>query len=169
MPAPRIPDETRAAILADIKAGAKSCRAIARDHSVSAAYVSKLAKDEIATDAFERERSRTEKGTRARAFDARAARAQLAADLLADAQELRQRARSPYTYYERGSDGPELVTLPLPPLRDTREAYVAIGIALQRHLELERHDSDNGVEGAKSMLGALADALRVAAGPAPEE
>lgn len=154
---PRIPDTTRAAILADIKAEKLGNREIAKRHGVSPSTVTKIAKDNNVANAFER--TQTEKATRATAADNRANRARIAAELLADVDRFRERAWSSYSYYERGSEGPELVTLDQPPLRDAREAYVAIGISLQRHLDLEKFDADRGAEGAKSMLGQLAQAL----------
>ncbi|MFG1846759.1 hypothetical protein [Micromonospora carbonacea] len=158
---PRIPDTTRAAILADIKAGTKGRNQIARDHQVSVSTVTNIAKAAGATDAFDR--SQTEKATRAVVEDSRSRRAKLAAALLDDAERFRERAWSTYKYYERGIEGPELVTLEQPPLKDAKEAYVAIGISIQRHLDLEKFDADRGAEGAKSMLGQLAQALDDAA------
>ncbi len=157
----RIPDEKRAAILTDIRAGALGCRAIGRKHEVSDATVRKLAADAGITDAFSR--AQTENATRAVAADNRSRRAQIASELLDDVARFRKRAWSPYTYYERGTEGPELVTLELPPLKDAKEAYVAIGISLQRHAELEKLDADRGDEQARSMLGDLADAIGKAA------
>jgi transposase-like protein len=154
---PRIPDDRRSAILTDVQSGTKSCRGIARDHGVSDATVRKLAADAGIIDAFSR--AQTAKATRAVVEDNRARRARVAAELLDDVDRFRERAWSSYSYYERGQSGPELVTLDKPPLRDAREAYVAIGISLQRHIELEKFDTDRGAEGAKSMLGQLAQAI----------
>ncbi|MEU7978235.1 hypothetical protein AB0B63_06855 [Micromonospora sp. NPDC049081] len=147
----------RAAILADINTGTKGRNQIARDHNVSVSTVTNIAKAAGATDAFDR--SQTEKATRAVMEDSRSRRAKLAAALLDDAERFRERAWSTYTYYERGVEGPELVSLDKPPLKDAKEAYVAIGISIQRHLDLEKFDADRGSEGAKSMLGQLAQAL----------
>lgn len=157
MPRPRLPDDKRAAILADIKAGELGNREIARRHGVSPGTVTNIARASRAANVFER--SQTEKATRAVVADNRAARAVLAADLLSDAQKLRHRAWSPYSYYERGREGPELVTLDLPPLREVKEAYAALGISVQRHLELERHDSTDPGEIA-SLLGAMFSGLQ---------
>ncbi|MGS2641693.1 hypothetical protein [Streptosporangium sp. G12] len=164
MPAP-IPDTKRAAILSAIKAGGNSCRGIARDHEVSDATVRKIAKDEHVVDAFSR--AQTEKATRARTIDMKARRAEIAEVLLGDVDRLRERAWSRYRYYERGPEGPELVVLDLPPLREAREAYTALGIAIDKHDKLIKMDSDNGAEHAKSVLGALADALQVVADQLP--
>ncbi|MFD0883860.1 hypothetical protein ACFQ08_04720 [Streptosporangium algeriense] len=157
---PPIDPTTRAAILNDIRAGEKSCRGIARQHGVSDATVRKIAKDEQIVDAFSR--AQTEKATRARTADMKTRRAELAETLLADVDRLRARAWSSYRYYERGPEGPELVVLDLPPLRETREAYTALGIAIDKHDKLIKMDSDNGASEARSMLGALAEGLRVA-------
>lgn len=158
---PRIPDDKRSAILADIQTGTKGRNQIARDHGVALSTVTKIAKDSGSTDAFDR--TQMEKQTRAAVEDNRSRRARIASELLDDVERFRQRAWSPYTYYERGTDGPELVTLQVPPLKEAKEAYVAIGISLQRHAELEKLDADRGDEGARSMLGDLADAIGQAA------
>jgi hypothetical protein len=154
---PRLPDDKRAAILADIQAGTKGRNQIAREHGVALSTVTKVAKDAGATDAFDR--SQMENATRAVVADNRFRRAKLASDLLDDAELFRQRAWSKYKYYERGQEGPELVELEKPPLKEAKEAYVAIGIALDKHVVLERHDAtDPGVMG--SLLGTLLDGLQ---------
>lgn len=155
---PRIPDDKRAAILTDIEAGAKSRNQIAKDHGVSVGSISNLAKNAGLTTAFDR--SNVEKATRAVVADNRSRRAKLASDLLDDADKFRARAWGSYSYYERGQYGPELVTLDKPPLKDAKEAYVAIGIALDKHVVLERHDAtDPGTMG--SLLGTLLDGLQL--------
>lgn len=156
---PRIPDDKRAAILVDIEAGTKGRNQIARDHGVSVGTVTNIA-NTAAGGQTNFDRSATEKGTRAAAADNRARRARIASELLDDVERLRKRAWDPYTYYERGQMGPELVTLDQPPLKEAKEAYVSIGICLQRHAELEKFDLDRGDEGARSMLGDLAEAIK---------
>ncbi len=160
---PRIPDDKRAAILAEVKAGTKGRNQIARDHGVSVGTVTNIANSAgIGQTAFDR--SVSEKATQAVVADNRSRRARIASELLDDVERLRKRAWEPYTYYERGQQGPELVTLEQPPQKEAKEAYVAIGICLQRHAELEKHDADRGDEKAKSMLTDLAKALKVVAG-----
>lgn len=165
MPRPLDP-EVRTAILADIKAGGKSCRGIARDHGVSDATVRKIAKDNQVVNAFSR--AQTENATRARVADMAAQRAEKSALLLADVDRLRERAWSPYQVVVNTSEGPEIVTLKLPPLRDTQAAYTSIGIAIDKHLAIERHDSGTGAEQAASLLGTLLDNLQARHGTAPE-
>lgn len=159
MPRP-LADDIRAAILTDIRAGTLSARAIAKKHGVAASTISKLAKDAGVVDAFER--VQTEKATRAREADSRSERAALKADLLADARRLRERAWQPYTVAMGTPMGVQKITLDLPPLSDVRSAYTAIGIVVDKHLALDRHDNagGQGVDDAVSMLTNLAAGIR---------
>lgn len=141
MPKPLDPDK-RAAILADIKAGGHSCRGIARKHGVSDHAVRKIATENGITDAWSR--AQTEKATRARAADNKAARAIEAAQALAVAAELRRKILT-------AKDG-----------RDARDWATAYGIMSDKHMAYERFDADNGVDEARSMLGALAAGLQAA-------
>lgn len=153
----RMAPERRAAILRDIRAGGKSRNEIARSHGVAASTVGKIAADEGITDAFDR--THALKGARAKAVDNRAKRAQLESDLLDDAQKLRKRAWSPYTVVVSGPEGAETVTLEEPPLQDVRAAYTSIGIIVDKSVAIERHDSGDDAEAAKSVLAAVMDGL----------
>jgi len=119
---PRIDDGRRAAIIADIQAGSKSARQIAKDHGVSASLVSKIAGDEHVHGAFER--AQTKKAREALTEDSKAIRAQLAARSLTDADILRQRA------------------LKSESARDARDYATAFAIFVDKHLVLDAHDSD---------------------------
>ena len=141
MPKP-IPARKRKAILADIQTGTKSRNQIARDHHVSPSTVTGIAKQAGIDNAFDR--SQTEKGTRAREVDCKVLRAQLKVDLLHDAQALRKRAWSRYQVVVGSAEGAEIVDLELPPLPDVRAAYTSIGIAADKSIRLEQHDSDDG-------------------------
>ena len=163
MPPPLAPAK-RAAILADIREGG-TCRGIATKHKVSVSTVSKIASDEGETF----ERSQTEKATRARVADLAAMRAQLAADLMADTQRLRERAWSEYQVVQNTREGPEVVRLDRPPLRDVQAAYTSIAIAADKSAMLIRQDSDGGAEKAKGIVGALVEGLRAAADALPPE
>ncbi|MFC7739715.1 hypothetical protein ACFQXA_37715 [Nocardiopsis composta] len=99
---PRLPDDVRAAILDDIRAGG-TCRGIARKHGVGPATVASIAKENGLNGAFER--TQTEAATRAKTADNRARRAALSAGLLEDAERLRERAWEPYTHYVAGKAG----------------------------------------------------------------
>lgn len=157
---PRIPDDVRDAILNDIRAG-KPRNQTARNHGVSVGTVTNIANRAGLTDAFDR--SATEKATRARIIDCRALREQLKLDLLGDAQRLRKRAWSKYQVAVGTGEGTEIVTLELPPLMDVRAAYTSIGICVDKSIAVERHDTDSGVDQARSMLAGLSDALGAAA------
>lgn len=157
---PRLPEHTRTAILTDIRNGG-TCRGIATHHGVSNDTVRRIAAEAGITNAFAR--TQTENATRAKQADNRSRRAQLASDLLDDAQNLRSRAWSDYEYVVATKDGAERVQLALPPLSEVRNAYAALGIAVDKHTALEKVDAGSGAEGAASMLGSIGDALRVAA------
>lgn len=147
----------RAAILRDIKAGGQSRNQIARTHGVAASTVGKIATDEGIDDAFDR--THALKGARAKAIDNRAKRAQLESDLLDDAQKFRERAWSMYKVVVGGTEGAEVVELDLPPLQDARAAYTAIGIIVDKSVAIEKHDSGDDAEAAKSVLAAVMDGL----------
>lgn len=151
-------DDKRAAILVDIQAGEKSAGRIARDHGVAVSTVTRLAKGAGVDGAFER--SQTEKATRAKVIDCRAAREQLKRDLLEDAQRLRARAWAPYQVVVSTPQGADVVTLDEPPLAEVRSAYTALGIAIDKSLVLEKHDQVETTSDATSMLDALADGIR---------
>lgn len=158
---PRLPDDKRAAILNDVRAGGQSARQIADKHHVSASTVSKLAKDAELPDAFER--SQTLKATRTKQADNRARRARITSELLDDVDRLRDRAWSNYQHPMSSPTGPEILTLDLPPLTEVRAAYTAVGICIDKSIAVERHDTDSGTDQARSMLTGLSDALDAAA------
>lgn len=118
----RIPDETRAAILADITAGQKSRAQIGRDHGVSPQTVKNIANEHGIDQPFSREK--TKNATEAAVIDAKARRAALASDAL---------------------DG---ATTALATLRDRiegmsdRDLITLFGVATDKHVNLDRHDSD---------------------------
>lgn len=148
MPAP-LPDDKRAAILADIKAGDGTCRGIARKHGVSDATVRKIAKDNGITDAFSR--AQTENATRAVIADNAARRARLAQRLVTLAELSLDRA--------------------VAELSETtaRDAAVVLGIAVDKHIALERHDSGADADQAASLLGTLLADLQKRHGDTPSE
>ncbi|WP_242882599.1 hypothetical protein [Actinomadura litoris] len=157
---PRLDDETRAAITADIRAGKKSRNAIARDHGVAPSMVTKLARESGNDKAFDRKP--TAEAVQAAKVDAKALRAALIADLYADAQMFRRRSWSEYTQIVTGPAGPELVTTKLPPLRDQQAGYTALAICLDKAIKLESIDSDGGAEAGRTMVGELRAALGLA-------
>lgn len=150
-------DAKRSAILADIEAGQKSRNQIARDHKVSVSTVTGLAPP----GSFDR--SKTAAATHAKVADAKARRAQLAALLLDDAHRLRERLWEPSKQVFSSPLGAEIITLDLPPARDAKDFMAAVSGAVKSHVDIEKLDTDTGSADAKSMLGALGEALQVAA------
>jgi hypothetical protein len=151
----------RTAILKAIKAGGSSRAQIARDHKVSGSTVSKIAKEAGIEAPFDRAHTKT--ATQARVTDMAARRAKLAELLLQDAYALRERAWETYPVVNMTPDGPEITYLPLPPARDTQALYTALGITVDKHVMIVKHDADPGTDSAKSMLADLGRALGVAA------
>jgi transposase-like protein len=153
----RIPDKQRQRILAAIRRGDKSCRAIAKAHNVSPATVSALAREHGLS--FERSEAKTRAATEARIFDAKAARAAMVERLHGDAERLRRRAWEPSTTLVGTGAAAAWVTYELPSFRDQQAAYTSVGIALDKALALERYDDDAGLTAGRTMLGDLMDAL----------
>lgn len=136
----RISAETRAAVLDDIRSKKLARNVIAKKHGISEGSVTNIARENGLANAFDR--SGTESATRARVADMAAARAQLAADLLDDAQRLRARAWEPYQVVANTKDGPTVVDLDAPPLRDVQAAYTALAIAADKSAMLVKQDTD---------------------------
>lgn len=147
----------RAAILADIHARQLGRNAIARKHRVGLGTVSTIAHDEGIYDAFDR--TQTARATADRQADMKARRAQLAEDLLDDAERLRDRLFDPYTAAVSGREGVERVTLDEPDAASLRNFMTAIAVALDKHLALDKHDQDGGMAEVGSMLDGLLDAF----------
>jgi len=91
--------------------------------------------------------------TQSRTVRMAALRAELAENLILDAEKLRTRAWSPHPMAE--------YDLPLPPAKDVRDYYTAMSSCVAKHLDLIRSDSDPTKE-QKSVLGELRAALVMA-------
>lgn len=145
----------------DLHAAGESRNAIAEAIGRSGATVSKIAKElELSFD-----RTKVKAATEAKVADARARRAALMLDLLADAQRLRAQLWVPHTYVDHG--GKDFLraewTQPEPTSADKLKLMQATATAASTSMKLEEHDTGSGgVEGAKSMLGALAAGLQAA-------
>lgn len=136
---PPLPDNKRAAILADIQAGQKSRNQIARDHGVSAGAVTKLAPP----GSFDR--SQVKRATEAKVADNKARRAEISRRFLDKAAELLDQMDQPHlvfnfggkdnTYNERELDRP--------PTADLRNLIVSAATAFDKHLAADRHDNDD--------------------------
>ena len=160
MPPPLDP-ELRAAIAADIRAG-KSRNSIARERDVSPATVSNIARE----NSLNFDRTLTETATRAKQVDNKARRAALAERLLDKATDLLDLMDQPYLVYAFGgkdNDYNEHLR-DRPPATDLRNLMTSAAVAIDKHAVLEKLDSDTGAADAKSMLGALGEALQTVAG-----
>jgi transposase-like protein len=156
---PRIPDDKRAAIVADIRAGAKGRNQIARDHGVALSTVTKIAQDSGSTTAFDR--TQMENATRAAAIDSKALRVQTARRFLDKANQLLDQMDQPHLVFNFGGKDNtyEEHLLSAPPTGDLKNLMVSAATAIDKHLVLERHDaSDPGIMG--SLLGTLLEGLQ---------
>lgn len=145
MPAP-IPDDERAAILDDVRAGQLSCKAIGRKHGRSASAVSGIAKAAGIVDAFGR--SQTKEATAARVADQAERRAELAdlnltvaAEALVKLREVLVRARG------------------------VKDVAIAYGVLVDKHLVLA--PPTDGAEEGRRRIVEFMDALRAGVEAAP--
>lgn len=144
---PRTPDHVRAAILDDIRAGTKSCRAIAAHHGVSHSTVSSIAKA-AGLDAFDR--SDTKKATEAAQADNAADRARIARRFLLKADELLDQMDLPHTVFNFGGKDNTFNshTFEKPPTGDLRNLIVAAATAVDKHMKLDLHDREDATTSA---------------------
>lgn len=148
--------------LKELHAEGLSRNEIARRMNRAASTVSKLA----AEMGLDFDRSRTQAGTAARHADAKARRARLALDLVADAERLRKQMWNPCTIHNFGGKENTYNShdLDQPLFADQLKIMQATGLAVDKHVRLIEIDADQGVGDAKSMLtnlmGALGEAWR---------
>jgi hypothetical protein len=133
-----------------------SCAAIARELGRSQSTISRYA----GIMGLQFDRHVVIEATQARIVDARARRAVLVHRLLDEAEKLLDRLQKPYTVWKISNDGDlHKGKLELPDARDQRDLMVGAATAIEKSLRLEQFDADPGINGAKSMLGALAKGL----------
>lgn len=151
-------DADRATILA-LHAAGKSRNDIAREVQRSGSTVTKVVHQAGLTF----DRTATEAATRARRADFRAVRAELSEKLLNDALLLREQIWEPHEYIEHG--GKDFLEArwhqdePAPV--DKLKLMQATASAIGRHLDIERHDAEDGASDARAMLLELGRALGV--------
>jgi transposase-like protein len=130
-------DQERARI-AELHGEGLGCSEIARRIGRDPSTVSRAAKKLGLSFA----REATKAATEAHQADIAAERAQLARDLLGDAQRLRERAWSEYKVVTSGPQGAEITVLELPPLGDVRNAYASLGICVDKVKVITDADRD---------------------------
>lgn len=158
--AERVTDAERERIL-ELHGQGMSRNDIAREVNRSGDVVSRTVRD--AGLAFDRS-GQVAAATAAKQADNRAKRAQLANDLLEDAQKLRAKLWAPAlvynfggkdnTYTERTHDEPDASA--------KLKLMQAVGVAVDRSLKIDEHDSGAGVDAARSMITDLAAKLGAA-------
>jgi transposase-like protein len=146
VPAPLDP-VLRAAIAEAIKAGGKR-NEIAREHSVSPSTVSKIARDDGLTGAFDR--SQTKNATEAARVDNAALRASTSRRFLEEANRFLDDLHKPHTAYNFGGKDNTFNSkeFPEPPVTDKRNLITAAAVAIDKHLAVEKHDNSGEAHAA---------------------
>ena len=131
--------------------------AIAREMGVAPVMVSRTA--EVLGLAFDR--SQIEAATKARLADLAERRALLAEDLMSDAEKLRAQMWEPTTVYNFGgsTNSYEEHTFDEAPAAEKRALMSTAATAIDRVLKLIPVEESSNLDGAKSMLGSLGEAL----------
>ncbi len=161
MPRPKpITDEDRNRV-AQLHAQGLSRNEIARQIGRSGRTVSRIAADLGLT--FERG-EQVRAATQAKVLDAKARRAQLALDLLADAERMRRALWEACTVYNFGGKDNtfEQALIAEPSFRDKREITAAVSTAMAASLKLDEYDRQTGSDEERSMLVDLAEKLGAA-------
>lgn len=160
----RLPDDKRAAILADIEGRQLARNAIARKHGVSVGTVSNIANEAGLTDAFDR--AETEKATKALIADTKALRAEVSRRFLEKANQFLDQIDEPHLVFSFGGKDNTYNehVLDRPPTVDLKNLMTSAGIAFDKHIVAERHDAEDGLAGARDALGSLGQALMGLAG-----
>jgi len=118
-----------------------SRNAIAREVGISSSTVSRIVAAELPEHSWGR--VATKAATEAKLVDLKAARAELATDVLAEARAILAKFQAPHVKvlnhqgvgYDHPMAGPES--------GDVKNYAIALGILLDKHLLLVRHDSDD--------------------------
>lgn len=147
--------EHERARVAELHAQGKSRNAIARELKRAQSTVSDIA----AGLGLTFDRARTKAATEAKILDAKARRAQLADDLLADAERMRQQLWAPTTIYNFGGKENTYNEHPVdqPPFRDQRDIVHSVGLLVDKHVRLTEVDAD--LQGLSAVDAWLRDLL----------
>lgn len=157
---PRIPDDKRDAIAADIRAKLPRNQ-IARKHGISGSTVTTIAKEIGSTDAFDR--SETVHATAARLADVKELRSRLALRTLKRAHTILDRLDADEFTTKIPTVTGDVVTITTtdPAPRDERDLAAAVSsytTAAERVTDVQDASS-----AARSLLSGLGDALKIAA------
>jgi hypothetical protein len=157
MAARPITDEDRRRVKA-LHAAGRNRNQIAKEIGRSGSTVSKIAAELDLS--FDREAAKA--ATEARVADAKARRVDLMHALLDDAERLRQQLFAPTRIHSFGGKDNTYASRDVdqPLFRDQRDIMQSVSTAITASLRIDDHDTDNGAEGARSMVGSLFDALR---------
>lgn len=146
--ASKLSDPERAAIAEAIKAG-KPRNEIAREFGRSGYTITMVAREFNLTF----NRLETQTATDAAVAEAAARRARLASQLLDDIDWLRDRLRRPHKVIGFSAGEALAVQLDEAPAGDVRNYFVSLGVALDKHLALDRHDrTDDGMSAVDVFL-----------------
>ena len=146
MPPPLNPTK-RQAILDDIEATAGTLdgtvRKIADRQGVSTATVQRLAKAADLSDAWSRDK--TQKGTQARQADLAELRSLTSARFLQEANKMLDRLNEPCEVFAFGGAENRFNSevLHRPPSQEARNFLTSAAVALDKHLLLDKHDTDD--------------------------
>jgi shikimate 5-dehydrogenase len=112
----------------------------------------------------------TAAATAAASADNKARRVSIVARLYDQAEALLDRLEATeYTFTATTGQGIETITLAEPPAQEVKALVQSISSAAASAAKLEQIDSDQGAEGARSMLAGLAEGLRRVAASLPED
>lgn len=120
---------------------------------------------------WDRAGTRTAAATAAKIADARTRRANLATQLLDDAERLRAQLWAPTIVFNFGGAENTYAerTLTEPTFADKLKVMQAVGIAVDRVLKIDLHDADAELEQAVGMLDQIANAITAAAAQLPDQ
>ncbi|WP_405204407.1 helix-turn-helix domain-containing protein [[Kitasatospora] papulosa] len=158
-------DDNDRAKVRELHAAGETRNAIARAIGRSFATVSKIARENDPPLEFNRA-GEVAVATEVRRADLAARRAALALDLQSDAEKLRAQLFAPCTIGAFGGKDNkwEQTDLERPTFGDQRQILAATGTAIEKSLKLAPAAGGEGAEQVRSMLGALGEALTLAAG-----
>lgn len=154
-PRQRLTNAERAQILEVIRSGEYARNEIARRFKRSVSTITRIAQQAGEGNAFDR--SQTKQATAARKAEMAARRAQLAADLLEDAEKIRAQLWAPAKIHKIHQGEFVEHTIDQPLFSDQKNILISVAIAVDKVEDLERAE---GAEEARDALGEWMQAMR---------